>query len=98
MEIPVLIERVGRNGYRASGMEPFGPVPKVPLAGGVGQATRQDRKPSQERSGTGDTGDRRNPHPWMEFAGMFKDDPWIEDWKRSVEEYREQVDEDPNML
>ncbi len=29
---------------------------------------------------------------------MFKDDPWIEDWKRSVEEYREQVDEDPNML
>jgi hypothetical protein len=29
---------------------------------------------------------------------MFKDDPWIEDWKRSIEEYRRQVDEDPNTL
>ncbi len=32
----------------------------------------------------------------MEFAGMFKDDPWIDDWKRSVEEYRRKVDEDPD--
>ena len=36
--------------------------------------------------------------PWMEFAGMFKDDPWIEDWKQSVEEYRRSVDEDPEAL
>jgi hypothetical protein len=36
------------------------------------------------------------PHPWMEFAGMFKDDPWIEDWVQSMEEYRQQVDDDPN--
>jgi hypothetical protein len=34
----------------------------------------------------------------MEFAGMFKGDPWIEDWKRSIEEYRKQVDEDPDTL
>jgi hypothetical protein len=36
--------------------------------------------------------------PWMQFAGMFKDDPWIEDWKKSVEEYRRSVDEDPDAL
>jgi hypothetical protein len=35
------------------------------------------------------------PDPLMAFAGMFKDDPWIEDWKRAVEEYRGKVDEDP---
>jgi hypothetical protein len=29
---------------------------------------------------------------------MFKDDPWIEDWKKSVEEYRQKVDEDPDAL
>jgi hypothetical protein len=37
-------------------------------------------------------------HPWMEFAGMFKDDPWIDDWKQSIEEYRQQVDDDPDAL
>jgi hypothetical protein len=36
--------------------------------------------------------------PWMAFAGMFKDDPWIDDWKRSVEEYRRNVDEDSDGL
>jgi hypothetical protein len=34
----------------------------------------------------------------MEFAGMFKDDPWLDDWKNSVEEYRRKVDEDPDAL
>ena len=38
------------------------------------------------------------PHPWMEFAGMFKDDPWIDDWKRSIEEYRQKVDDNPHAL
>ena len=31
-------------------------------------------------------------NPWIEFAGMFKDDPWIEDWKRSMADYRRQKD------
>jgi hypothetical protein len=34
--------------------------------------------------------------PWMQYAGMFKDDPWIDDWKKSVEEYRKKVAEDPD--
>jgi hypothetical protein len=38
----------------------------------------------------------RPSHPWIEFAGMFKDDPWIEDWVRSMAEYRQQVEEDPD--
>jgi len=34
----------------------------------------------------------------MEFAGMFKGDPWIDDWKRSIEEYRQKIDNDPDAL
>ena len=34
-------------------------------------------------------------HPWMEFAGMFKDDPHVEDWIESMAEYRRQVEDDP---
>jgi hypothetical protein len=38
------------------------------------------------------------PNPWMEFAGMFKDDPWIDDWKKSIEEYRQKIDNDSDAL
>jgi hypothetical protein len=34
----------------------------------------------------------------MEFAGMFEDDPLIDEWKRSIEEYRQTVEGDPNAL
>jgi hypothetical protein len=35
------------------------------------------------------------PHPWMEFAGMFKDDPLVDEWKKAVASYRQQVEDDP---
>jgi hypothetical protein len=99
MQIPVLVERTGRNGYRAQGMEPFALSAKG--------ATREEalaklRAKIEKRLKNGaelvglEVG--RPADPWMEFAGMFKNDPWIEDWKRSIEEYRRQVDEDPNTL
>jgi hypothetical protein len=35
-------------------------------------------------------------HPWMGFAGMFKDDPLLEEWKQAMAEYRRQIDEEPD--
>ncbi len=99
MQIPVLIEPVGQNGYRARATEPFAVSAKG--------ATREEalaklraKIEGRLKNGTQIVGLEvgKVPHPWMEFAGMFKDDPWIEDWKRSVEEYRKKVDEDPNVL
>jgi predicted RNase H-like HicB family nuclease len=99
MQIPVLIERVKGNGYRARGTEPFALSAKG--------ATREEalaklraKIESRLKNGTELVGLEIGPssHPWMEFAGMFKDDPWIEDWKKSVEEYRRKVDEDPDAL
>ena len=99
MQIPVLLERTAGNGYRARAQEPFALSAKG--------ATREEalsklRAKIEKRLKNGtevvglDIGVSNDP--WMEFAGMFKDDPWIEDWKRSVEEYRRKVDEDPNAL
>lgn len=99
MQIPVLIEPVGRNGYRARVTEPF----TISAKG----ATREEalaklRAKIESRLKKGaeivglEVGSRNDP--WMEFAGMFKDDPWIEDWKQSIREYRKKVDEDPNTL
>jgi hypothetical protein len=35
-------------------------------------------------------------NPWVEFAGMFKDDPGIHEWKKAMAEYRKRVDQDPD--
>ncbi len=97
MQIPVLLERVKGNGYRARGSEPFAFSAKGQTRE---EALAKLREKIQKRMKKGtevvqlDIGPQ--PHPWMEFAGMFKDDPWIEDWRKSVEQFRQQVEDDPD--
>jgi hypothetical protein len=99
MQIPVLVEPLAKHGYRAQSKEPFAVSAKG--------ATREEalaklRAKIQSRLKNGaelvglDIGEPE--HPWMEFAGMFKDDPWIVDWKQSIQEYRQKVDDDPDAL
>jgi hypothetical protein len=38
------------------------------------------------------------PNPWMKFAGMFKDDPLIGNWKTTMSDYRQEVERDPDYL
>ena len=33
-------------------------------------------------------------HPLAEFVGMFKDDPLIKEWKKSMKAYRKKRDKD----
>jgi predicted RNase H-like HicB family nuclease len=99
MQIPVLVERVKGNGYRARGTEPFA----ISAKGSTREeALAKLRAQIQSRLKTGtelvglEIGSQ--PDPWMEFAGMFKGDPWIDDWKQSIQEYRQKVDDDPDAL
>lgn len=39
-----------------------------------------------------------NEHPLKRFAGMLKDDPLYEDWRRAMAERRKELDDDPNAL
>jgi hypothetical protein len=99
MQIPILLERVKGNGYRARGNGPFavtarGATREEALARLRAKIERRLKK-NAEIVGL-DIGPQQ--HPWLEFAGMFKDDPWIEDWKKSVEEYRQKIDDDPDAL
>jgi hypothetical protein len=98
MQIPVLVERIQGKGYRARSKNPF-----VVSARG---ATREEalvklRAKIQARlkkTGTELVGLEIGlvPDPLAEFAGMFKDDPLIDDWVQSIAEYRQQVEDDPN--
>src|SRR5437660_8810792 len=95
MQIPVLIERVKGNGYRARSTQPFA-VSARGSTSAEALAKLHAKIQTRLKNGTElvalEVGVAR--HPWMEFAGMFKDDPWIEDWKESIRDYRRKVDED----
>jgi hypothetical protein len=98
MQIPVLVERVKNNGYRARGKEPFA----VSARG----ATREEalaklRAKIQARlkNGTEIVGLEvgPHPHPLAEFAGMFKDDPDFQDVLKIMAHNRKKMDEDPSV-
>src|SRR5581483_3024687 len=97
MQIPVLVERVKGNGYRASGKDPFAVSAKG--------ATREEalaklraKIETRLKNGTEIVGLELGPEPdpWMELAGVFNDDPWIDDWVQSLADYRQHVEDDPN--
>lgn len=101
MGIQVLIERVGKNGFRATSGEPVAVSVEAPtraaalakLKKQVGKRLRNGAElVSVELAGPTDK------NPWVEFAGMFKDDPLIDDWKQSMAEYRRQKDAEPDQL
>jgi hypothetical protein len=98
MEMSVLVERVKGNGYRARGTEPFAIRAKG--------ATREEalaklRAKIQSRLKNGteivalEIGSE--PHPWMEFAGMFKDAPDFKEVVKIIADNRRKIDEDPDV-
>jgi hypothetical protein len=99
MQIPVLLERVKGNGYRARGSEPFA----VSAKGSTREealAKLRAKIQTRLKNGTEIVGLEvgQEPHPLAEFAGMFKDDPLFDDWQKAIAEYRRQVDNDPDYL
>ena len=99
MQIPVLVERVKGNGYRARGIEPFA----VSAKGSTREealAKLRAKINTRLQNGTEVVGLELGSQsdPWTEYAGMFKDDPWIDEWKNSIKEYRQKVDNDPEAL
>jgi hypothetical protein len=91
MHIPVLIEPVPGNGYRARGGEPFATVGQ----GATPELALDDLKQSLEQRLQ--HGARlvslevdAKVHPWQPFAGMFSpDDPLVQEWLQILQEQRE---------
>jgi hypothetical protein len=101
VEVPVIIEPITGSGYRASG------------AGGLSVGLNADRATAAEaidRSAEQvqlcmNTGARLaelkvtgGPAPWKQDAGYLHDDPFYESWRAAMEDYRRQLDEDPDAL
>ncbi len=98
MQIPILIEPIAGNGYRASGGAPLAVVVEAPTRE---EALAKLKEQLQARLRDGaeivpfEAGPQ--PHPLAKFVGMFKDDPRIKDWKKSMAEYRRKIDQHPEL-
>ncbi len=93
MQIPVVIEPVMGDGYRARTGEPV-----ALMAEGTtpDEALQRLRELVQGRVANGvqivplDLPDLENP--WVRYAGMFKDNPLFDEWQEAIAEYRRQRD------
>jgi predicted RNase H-like HicB family nuclease len=98
MQIPVLIEPIAGNGYRARGGEPFALTGEGPTREDA-LAKLKELLQARLRDGAEVVGLELTPttHPLAEFVGMFRKDPMIEDWKEAMAEYRRKIDEKPDL-
>jgi hypothetical protein len=97
MEIPVVIEKVHGNGFRARVSMPDslsieGPSREAVLSGM--KALLQEKLAELEvvRLDVSVPGER---NPWLAVAGMWKDDPDALEAEEYSRQYRQQVDADP---
>jgi hypothetical protein len=97
MQIHVLNEHVAGNGYRARGGEPLPLVVEAPTREEA-LAKLKEQLQARLRNGAEIVSLDLTPpkHPWMEFAGMFKDNPLLEEWKQDMADYRRKIDEEPD--
>jgi hypothetical protein len=98
VEIPVLIEPVVGNGYRASGSSPF---PFTVEGSTEEEALRKLHDLIDARLAAGAQVVpllvSSAEHPWAPFAGKLRNDPMLEAWKQAMADYRRQVEEDPDI-
>jgi hypothetical protein len=101
MEFPVIIEPVTDNCYRASGA---GGLSVGLTAEGATAAEAIDRLADRVRmrvnagAKLAELSVDTNAAPWKQDAGYLRDEPLYEPWREAMEEYRRQLDEDPEAL
>jgi hypothetical protein len=95
MQIPVLIEPVSGKGYRATTGQPLALVVEAPTREEA-LAKSQAQLQARLRNGAEIVNVELTPapHPLAKYVGMFKGDPLIKHWKKSMAEYRRQIDKD----
>jgi hypothetical protein len=97
MQIPVLVEPVANNGFRARAGEPLplsadGATPEEAVRNLRAAMDRQLKDGKQLRSV-----DIACGNPWLAMAGMHDpSDPLIQEWKQEMAAYRQEVEDDPD--
>jgi hypothetical protein len=93
VKLPVLVERIVGNGYKASGLFPF----EFSTEGATAEeAVQKFQQLIQNRLTDGaeliSLDVPRTDNPWVRLEGVYKDDPLFDEWQAAIAEYRRQRD------
>jgi len=98
MEIPVVIEPVAGNGYRAKTGDLLGLTAE---GGTADEALRALRALVTQRVASGtQLAQLTVPgtvNPWKRVAGMFENDPLFDEWQQAIADRRRQMENDPDV-
>jgi hypothetical protein len=99
MKIPVLVQSENGNGFRAQilagqALSAEGATPELAMA--KLRATLQEQLDRGAQLATLEIPESENP--WLNLVGVYKDDPYLDEYKQAIADYRKQVDEDPDRL
>lgn len=90
----ILIETPKTGGYRATALG----LPNCRAKGATREIALQNVREllttrlSQSEIVTVKIDSPRSEHPWMQFAGMFQNDPQFEEMQADIEGYRQEVE------
>jgi hypothetical protein len=100
MQIPILVEKVPGNGYRARGGEPF---PFTAEGATQDEAVARLKAQIDARLQAGakviplEVADAANA--WKRVIGMYdENDPEVDEWIKAMQENRRKDEEDPDYL
>jgi hypothetical protein len=99
MSIQVLIEPLGKNGFRATSGGPLAMTVEAPTRDeALAKLKRQLQARLKDGAELVPVELATEPHPWMEFAGMYDpNDPVVQDWEKAMADYRCKIDEHPEL-
>ena len=94
MQLTVWVERIDEQTYRA---EIAQPVSLATQGRTREEAVERLRALAKQRLSTGeviqlDLPVGTAPHPWVSFAGIWKDHPEVDAWRNTLAEQRRQLD------
>lgn len=100
MEIPVLLETLASNGYRATSL---GPTRVSAEASSREEALQQIDRLVREQLAHAEiiqlhVSIAGESHPWHPLAGTWSGHPAAAEFEKQMREYRHQVDADPDRL
>lgn len=101
MEVPVIIEPVTGNGYRATGAGGLSvglSAEGTTAAEAINRLAEQVRTRLHAGAMITDLSVVATAIPWNQDAGYLRDEPLYGPWREAMEEYRRQLDEDPEAL
>jgi hypothetical protein len=101
VEVPVIVEPVAGNAYRvtgAGGLSVGLTAEGATVAQAIGRLAEQVRTRVRAGAKLTEVDLAAGSAPWTQDAAYLHDEPLFEPWREAMEEYRRELDEDPEAL